>query len=177
MRIIRSAIIWSPLFIVCAAAWVFFTFDRIFLQEYGSTWFLVVVLSILTFLFAFPAIQSWLDLRDGPTEKEVTVVRAWSRRDAFVVKNHFLKLETGQILEGNALSVEGVREGQEAHVRYYPHSAVLIWAERRQSAMMQDRIGPVRAGIPVPAGLQPVLRAVLRLGWLFHSALAAPGSA
>ena len=25
---------------------------------------------------------------------------------------------------------------------------VLIWAERRQSAMIQDRIGPRRAGIP-----------------------------
>ena len=31
---------------------------------------------------------------------------------------------------------------------------VLIWAERRQSAMMQDRVGPVRAGfnIPLPGG-------------------------
>src|SRR5262245_35456868 len=26
---------------------------------------------------------------------------------------------------------------------------VLIWAERRQSAMIQDRIGPVRAGIKI----------------------------
>lgn len=27
---------------------------------------------------------------------------------------------------------------------------VLTWAERRQSAMMQDRVGPYRAGIPMP---------------------------
>jgi NADH-quinone oxidoreductase subunit H len=28
-------------------------------------------------------------------------------------------------------------------------SPLLVWAERRQSAMIQDRIGPIRAGIPV----------------------------
>jgi NADH-quinone oxidoreductase subunit H len=30
---------------------------------------------------------------------------------------------------------------------------ILIWAERRQSAMIQDRLGPSRAAIPLPAGL------------------------
>jgi NADH-quinone oxidoreductase subunit H len=28
-------------------------------------------------------------------------------------------------------------------------SPVLVWADRRQSAMIQDRIGPIRAGIPI----------------------------
>jgi hypothetical protein len=65
VRVIRSAVIWTPLFLLCGGAWVFFTFDRIFLRDYGSTWFLVVVLTVLTALFAFPAIQSWLDLRAG----------------------------------------------------------------------------------------------------------------
>lgn len=43
----------------------------------------------------------------------------------------------------------------------------LVWAERRQSAMMQDRVGPHRAGIPLPKGVVALLdglRAPLRAG-------------
>jgi hypothetical protein len=130
-KIIRSAILWTPIFAICLGAWLFFGFDRIVLDgENGSTWFLMVVLTGLTTLFAFPAIQSLLDVRGGPLERDVRVIRRWSRRDAFVVKNHFLKLESGQILEGNALSVEGIEDGDQARVRYYPHSAVIVWARR-----------------------------------------------
>jgi hypothetical protein len=46
------------------------------------------------------------------------------------VKNHFLKIESGQILEGNAFAIEGVDDGDRVRVRYYPHSSVLIWARR-----------------------------------------------
>jgi hypothetical protein len=128
-KIVRSALLWVPIFAICFGCWLFFGFDRVFLGgDHGSTWFLMVVLSGLTLLFAFPAVQSILDLREGPKEEEVTVVRSWTRRDAFVVKNHFLKIESGQILEGNAFAVEGAQEGERVRVRYYPHSAVLIWA-------------------------------------------------
>ncbi len=130
-RVVRAVLLWTPIFVVCLAALLFFGFDRIALDgERGSTWFLVVVLAGLTILFAFPSIHAFLDLRSGPREHEVLVVRRWSRRDAFVVKNHFLKLESGLILEGNALSIQGVEQGERARIRYYPHSAILIWAQR-----------------------------------------------
>jgi len=45
---------------------------------------------------------------------------------------------------------------------------VLIWAERRQSAMMQDRIGPVRAGIRIPDRFVPASRSFLGLGSAVH---------
>ncbi|MDH5492881.1 MAG: NADH-quinone oxidoreductase subunit H, partial [Myxococcales bacterium] len=38
---------------------------------------------------------------------------------------------------------------------------ILVWAERRQSAMIQDRVGPHRAGIPLPAAPMRMLRAWL----------------
>jgi len=50
---------------------------------------------------------------------------------------------------------------------------VLVWQERRQSAMIQDRVGPHRAGIPLPKSiletldsLRMPLRAGAYLSWL-----------
>lgn len=48
---------------------------------------------------------------------------------------------------------------------------VLVWADRRQSAMIQDRIGPIRAGIPIGghnialAGLLHPLADALKFMW------------
>lgn len=51
-------------------------------------------------------------------------------------------------------------------------AAVLTWAERRQSSMMQDRVGPVRGGIPLPASLWnhfiPAGAVVIIAGWLLN---------
>lgn len=47
---------------------------------------------------------------------------------------------------------------------------LLVWAERRQSSMMQDRVGPVRAGIPLPKMVWTILLAasagLILGGWL-----------
>lgn len=53
---------------------------------------------------------------------------------------------------------------------------LLIWAERRQSAMMQDRVGPHRAGFSLPAGIvdfMDSLRMPMHLGALASFAGAA----
>lgn len=52
---------------------------------------------------------------------------------------------------------------------------LLVLAERRQSAMFQDRIGPVRAGIPLPMELWnliwPAGAALIVAGWLMDATL------
>jgi NADH-quinone oxidoreductase subunit H len=40
-------------------------------------------------------------------------------------------------------------------------SPLLVWADRRQSAMIQDRLGPIKAGIPLPGGKSLVLLGLL----------------
>ena len=41
------------------------------------------------------------------------------------------------------------------------YSPVLVWADRRQSAMIQDRVGPNRAGIPIGGGKSITLAGLL----------------
>lgn len=52
---------------------------------------------------------------------------------------------------------------------------ILVWAERRQSAMFQDRVGPVRAGIPLPMGVWklvlPAGGGLILAGWLMDGTL------
>ncbi|MBX3275324.1 MAG: NADH-quinone oxidoreductase subunit H [Sandaracinaceae bacterium] len=52
---------------------------------------------------------------------------------------------------------------------------ILVWAERRQSAMFQDRVGPVRAGIPLPMGLWklvlPAGGGLILAGWMMNGTL------
>ena len=52
---------------------------------------------------------------------------------------------------------------------------VLVWAERRQSSMMQDRVGPVRAGVPLPMMLWdfivPAGGGLVLAGWLMNGTL------
>ena len=53
------------------------------------------------------------------------------------------------------------------------YAPVLLWAERRQSAMIQDRIGPVRGGFPLPPRLAALIRGPVATGaFLVAAALA-----
>jgi len=135
--ILRSAIIWTPLFLITAGALLFFLFDMLTGGERG-TWFLLVVLALFTTLFGFQSIHALLDLRGEPRETQDVVVRRWSRTDSFVMRSHYIRLASKQILRGDLDLLDGVREGDRVNVRYYPHSAVITWVERIESAEFSE---------------------------------------
>ncbi len=127
--ILRSAILWVPVALVTGGAFVFFLVDRTVMGgERGSTWFLVVVLGLLTLLFGYQAVQSTLDLFTKPRVRQGRVTRMWSRRDSLVLKTYYVRVDR-QIFRADAHAVVGIREGDWVEVTYYPHSAVLVWAE------------------------------------------------
>ncbi|MGE3074726.1 MAG: hypothetical protein AB7N24_01245 [Dehalococcoidia bacterium] len=130
-RLLRSLVIWGPLFLAAAAGLIFFTIDRAFLGgDHGGTWFLVVVLAILTTLFGFQSIQSLLDLIGEPEKLTGTVTRRWARSDSFVIKTHYIRVGKN-ILRGDQFVLDGIKEGDTVEATFYPKSAVLIWVEKQ----------------------------------------------
>ncbi|MCS6799319.1 MAG: NADH-quinone oxidoreductase subunit H [Myxococcota bacterium] len=72
-------------------------------------------------------------------------------------------MSTGLLLVSTALKIAFVL------AIIFVFAPVLIWAERRQSAMLQDRIGPVRAGFQLPGWTVPLAE----VGWKVLAGLAA----
>ena len=140
-RLLRSIIIWGPLFIASLAGLLFWTFDRAFLDgDNGGTWFLVVVLAVLTLLFGFQAIQSGLDYFGEPATQTGLVTRRWARSDSLVVKTHYIRVGK-TILRGDQVILDGIREGDYVEATFYPHSAVLLWVEKKESPEAQAAAG------------------------------------
>ena len=130
-RLLRSSILWGPPVLICAGLLLFFAFDRFVLHDYGGTIFLLVVLTIFTALLGFQAFQSFLDYIGEPVVQTGVVTRRWARSDSFVLKTHYIRLGKN-ILRGDQLILDGIREGDYVEATFYPHSAVLVSVEKRE---------------------------------------------
>ena len=110
VSILRSAILWMPLFLVMFGALVYFFIDVVTGGEQGTV-FLLVVLSVLSLLFGFQALQAVLDLAGKPHRETQLVTRRWSRNDSFVMRTHYIRLESGQILRGDKAMLNEIDAG------------------------------------------------------------------
>ncbi len=128
-NVIRTAVIWMPLFLLVFAGLVWAVFDRV-TGGGTSTWFLVGVLGIISFLFGFQGIQALRDLIGGERTVTGQVTRRWTRRDSFVLKSHYIRLDNKQIFLIDDAFHGDVREGDLVEVRHYPHTSVVIDCER-----------------------------------------------
>lgn len=129
-RIVRSALLWTPLFALMAVLFLFYLWDTALNSgDHGGSWVLVVIVGVVAALFGFQASQSLLDLRGEPSNRTGMVTRRWSRSDSFVIKSHYIRLGK-QILRGDEFQLAGVKEGDWVDVTYYSHSAVVIWLDK-----------------------------------------------
>lgn len=124
----RSAIIWTPVFVICAALFLFFLGDILF-GDQRVTWFLIVVLAGLSSLFGFQAYQSLSDLRGTTKTTTGRVSRRWARSDSLILKSHYIRLGR-LILRGDELVLDRVKAGDLVEVEYYPHSSVILNLKR-----------------------------------------------
>jgi hypothetical protein len=124
-RLIRSAIIWTPLFMASLAGALFYVFDTATGGDRGGTWVLVIVLGVLATLFGFQSIQTLLDLRSNPESEAGEVTRRWSRSDSLIMKSHYIRLGK-RILRGDADQLFDIKDGDWVEVSFYAHSAVIV---------------------------------------------------
>jgi hypothetical protein len=136
--IIRSAVLWTPLFLLSGFGLVWFFIDVLTGGHHGGTWFLVIVLLVITVLFGSQSVQAVLDLRDRPRTVTAMVARRWSRSDSIVMRSHYIRLDTKQILRGDPDFLADVKEGDRVEVSYYPHSAVITALERLPKEGLPD---------------------------------------
>ena len=129
-RLLRSAILWTPLFLVSLGTALFYLIDVLLGGDHGGTWVLVIVLAILATLFGFQSLQSLLDLRTAPLETTGLVTRRWARSDSLVLRSHYVRIES-RILRGDADLLANIKEGDYVETSYYRHSAVVVWIEKR----------------------------------------------
>ena len=129
-RILRSALLWTPLFVLFLLLFVFYLWDTALNSgDHGGSWALVVIIGVMTALFGFQSTQALMDLFGNPSSRTGMVTRRWSRSDSFIIKSHYIRLGK-QILRGDEFQFAGVKEGDYVDVTYYTHSAVVIWLEK-----------------------------------------------
>ena len=154
--IIRSAVIWTPVFVALAGLWVFFLWDRLTGPEYGSTWFLMVVLTIFGTLFGVQSISALRDLFGRPAEETGLVSRSWTKRDSFVFKSYYIRMGK-RILRGEEDLLGDVHAGDRVRVRYYQHSSIVFDVEKLappeqpQPAPEEEPAAPELPPPPLPA--------------------------
>jgi hypothetical protein len=126
----RSSIIWTPFAVAAIGALLFFLVDILFLdRDNGSTWFLIVVLSLFSFLFGSQAFQALTDRFAQPRLLTGVVTRRWSKLDSFVMRTFYVRIDR-QILRGETELLKSINPGDTVAVRYFPHSALIVTATR-----------------------------------------------
>ena len=138
--IIKSAVLWTPLFLLAAGGLLFFVGDMLFGAQRG-TWFLIVVLAILSFLLGYQSIHNLLDLLHGDTEMTGRITRRWSRSDSLVLRSHYIRVDRNKIFRIERAYHDDVKEGDYVRVRYYPRSAVVIECEKLPDPDAENGVG------------------------------------
>ena len=139
--LVRGAIIWMPLFIVTALAFLYFFFDEATGGDKGS-WFLVFILLALAVLFGFQGIQPLLDLFTEPEIVTGYVTRRWSRSDSLVVRSHYIRIDNKQIFRIDRDLHGDVKEGDYLRIEHHSHSATVIEVEKLAKPAAEESSAP-----------------------------------
>jgi hypothetical protein len=123
-RLIRDAIIYTPIFLLCAVLLLLMMAGVIDRAIVG-----MILLAIVTFLFGYQSIQTLRDLREQPRQFEGAVARRWTKRDGFVVKSHYVAVNKA-IFRIPVDAYMDVKVGDSVRIEAYPHTGMVLRCER-----------------------------------------------
>jgi len=123
-RLIRDAVIYTPIFALCLAVLLFMIAGVIDRAPVA-----LVLLVIVTFLFGYQSIQSLRDLVAEPETVEGPVLRRWTKRDAFVAKSYYVAVNKAIF----RIPVDAYMDtivGDTVRIVAYPHTGTVVEVER-----------------------------------------------
>lgn len=143
----RSALIWTPFFLVTAGGALWYVLSQIAGGGDGG-WVLPVILLAMAALCGFQALQALRDLRGQPRLLSGVITRHWSRGDLFVSRSHYLRLDSRQIVRVDKVQHQLVKRGDYVEVEYFPASMLAVTVEKRERPDGED--GPDEPRDPPP---------------------------
>ena len=127
-RLIRDAVIYTPVLLVAVAAWVVALIGTVSAGGGGGI-FLLLLLTVLIFLAGYQSVQSLRDLRSSLKTIEGPVSRKWRRAEFLLFPAHYLYVNR-HIFKVPQLVYIAVEQGDVVAVTHYPHTAAVVEVRR-----------------------------------------------
>ena len=138
-RLIRDAIIYTPLFAACL---LFAALMLTGLIDFAIVGFIILV--GVCFLFGYQCIQSLRDLRRAPEETNGIIARRWTKRDGFLVKSHYISVAR-TIFRVPVESYMELQAEDSVRVVAFPHTGTVVSVERTGRPEQTGKTGPTES--------------------------------
>jgi hypothetical protein len=134
--LIRTALLYTPLFVLLLAA-LGFVIRELALEPGGGSVAAVVIVSLLALLTGYQSVQALRDLLAQPIQTEGVINRKWRRNDLFVMRSHYL-LVNRHVFRVEPTDFMELEVDDTVSIVHYPHTdtveslALLERQSRRQ---------------------------------------------
>jgi hypothetical protein len=118
--LIRTALLYTPLFILLRGA-LGFVIRELALEPGAGSVAAVVIVGLLAFLTGYQSVQALRDLVAQPMETQGVIHRKWRRNDLFVMHSHYL-LVNRHVFRVEPTDFMELEVDDTVSIVHYPHT-------------------------------------------------------
>ena len=126
--VIRSAFIWTPIFIVSSALGV--TFALIAIDDSPSAWISFAITALATLLSGVSALGALRDLYASPVDTTGIIQRKWRKSDIIVFRGHYILIKKRVFRIPRPIFEAMPEAGSAITIQHLPHTNAVIRWER-----------------------------------------------